>query len=140
MGREIKFRAFEPDSKEMVHFDNSLAARDMYQAKHLMQLMANEHPKGKDLLMQYVGMADTDGADIYEGDILVDTDCGGESFDGLSSGTELGAFIGSVIFEDGAFVVKIPGFLSREHISDYDWKVIGNIHENPELLKTTAQG
>jgi hypothetical protein len=63
-----------------------------------------------------------EGQPIYEGDILRD-----------KNGT-----ISYVVWEDGGFAVKSPGSdaVDWDHGSWYSEKeAIGNIHENPELLK-----
>lgn len=72
---------------------------------------------------QYTGLKDKNGREIYEGDILHDsyTD---NTFE--------------VYFDGGSFDVK--GILEKDacYLNDIssDSEVIGNIHDNPELLKT----
>ena len=69
--------------------------------------------------MQFTGIHDKNGKEIYEGDIL-----------------ENQKERSVVYFEDGCFYVKFKD--CRYRIGGFDRnyiRVIGNIHENPELLK-----
>lgn len=80
------------------------------------------------VVMQYTGMKDKNGREIYEGDII----------------RMAGKFWYVVRFEDAKFVCYHTkeeygkwGDLHRlfDHdFSNYGWSVVGNIHENPELL------
>lgn len=120
--REIKFRAYGPTG--MTFFDNEQAAHDQYIAHHLMLMMANKHPQGKDLLMQYTGLKDKNGVEIYEGDII-------------SAPHDFGP----AGFSERKFKVHFS-----QELGSYQWnywlmesaEVIGNIHENPELLENTT--
>ena len=73
---------------------------------------------------QYTGLKDRHGQEIYEGDILRDDEMG----------------LNVVRWEDGSFWLEMfyEGNQSlMEHLSDYNevCEIIGNIYENPELLK-----
>jgi len=74
-------------------------------------------------IMQYTGLKDKNGNPIYEGDIL-------KGINGV---------IGQVIFNDGAFLFSVdmmPLVDFTNYSNTEKWaEIIGNIYENPELLK-----
>ncbi|MDD5007300.1 MAG: YopX family protein [Syntrophorhabdaceae bacterium] len=130
--REIKFRAWDREQYEMSYSDplddlecasswfNSLEDRDI-------------RASGNIELMQYTGLKDKNGKEIYEGDI--------------GHGNRLVSFI-IVPILGGLSVLNIR-FFGQEHnelialpTNDaqtaawlHESEVIGNIYENPELLK-----
>lgn len=77
------------------------------------------------LIEQYTGLKDKNGKEIYEGDIVLFEDH-------CSEEPEIG--IGNIEFEEGIFCVNWPdsGF---QPLNEVEVKIIGNIHENPELLE-----
>ena len=75
--------------------------------------------------MQYTGLKDKNGKEIYEGDIV-------EIEDGPNKKNR------EVIFRDGAFSLRV-GNGSVEYLPNYvhykQIEIIGNLYENPELIK-----
>ena len=83
---------------------------------------------------QYTGMTDKNGKRIFEGDIL--------HFDytGKHLGVEGAA---PVIFENGKFGVKWgwhKDFVCLDGFANTTMEIVGNIHDNPELLGGAQDG
>ena len=130
MMREIKFRAWDKKYGWMdvgpfwVENDGATwdDAQDRYDTPH------REIERTDDLiLMQYTGLRDKNGVEIYEGDIV----CG--SWDGRP-------IQGTVEYQPPSFVMRFPEEKNwREFIFHYTGpqpvEVIGNVHEHPELLE-----
>ena len=114
-GREIKFRAWDKKRKKI--FQMSVGTN--YNPHFLVDLKSFgggiQELFDPDLeLMQYTGLRDKNGKEIYEGDIV--------RWGSILKGNE-------VIFKEGKFMIK--------DIEDPYWKaceIIGNIYENKELL------
>ena len=75
---------------------------------------------------QYTGLKDKNGKGIFEGDILY---CYDEMF--------RATFTGEVVYRSASFCIKEreDDYLYHFRWDDYVCEVIGNIHDNPELLK-----
>ena len=90
-----------------------------------------EQPIHRVKFMQYTGLKDKNGVDVFEGDYL--------SWISFESHKE---FKGEVVFSKGSFcmVVGLKGHnykVPLHELSDSDnlIEVLGNIYENPELLE-----
>ena len=134
--REIQFRAKRTDTGEWVYGD-LLQDGDLSfivgSLKEFMDTPVNECLVKPDTVGQYTGLKDSDGKEIYEGDIvktpLLDPIFGdilSDAFDNVA-----------ISFHNGSFVVAYYNGRHKIYLQDlYDEiEVIGNIHDNPELLE-----
>jgi len=131
MKREIKFRAFWDDGKTMKYSDdhrNSGAFLDIAQGDLLVFGPNSVH------IMQYTGLKDKDKVEIWEDDVVEAI----MNFHGQETDTKFNA---KIIYNShiGAFQISYKNmhdhFVSDAISGRYFLKVIGNIYENPELLK-----
>jgi uncharacterized phage protein (TIGR01671 family) len=118
MIRTIKFRAWDVEEERIYEWDD---LRDT-------QLFEDGFDDKDCVLMQFTGLNDSKGKEIYEGDIVDGINIDGETYP-----------MGEVFFDSGCFCIKTK---SCDH--DYEpclyeaWAekifVVGNIYENPNLL------
>jgi uncharacterized phage protein (TIGR01671 family) len=78
-------------------------------------------------IVQFTGLEDKNGKEVFEGDIIRVT----YDMDG-----EIETYLSPVVFEGGAFGDKFDCFFSYSFIPSFQMEVLGNIFENPELLKS----
>ena len=136
MSREIKYRAWLKEEKKMVNVETI-----DFSEKSIQHLEKNEIIDAyllrttflEDIdLMQYTGLKDKNGKEIYEGDILKYN----FPYDGRLKHISLVKFVET----EASFGIKdiygneIP--LYRITANNY-FEVVGNIYENPELLNLT---
>lgn len=126
--REIKFRAWDKTTKTMLH-DVSTGTIQIFDASN------SAYSENCDL-MQFTGLKDRNGTEIYEGDVVLLQEWRGdylptEPFDYAKA---------KVIWDDESaafFYEKFtePGTPWMMNSSIESVETIGNIYENPELLK-----
>ena len=145
--REIKFRGFRIDKNgkgkvfvngewvkgywvEGYYFENANGA-------FIIQYPYHANYIGVDILVkiipetvgQYTGLKDKNGKKIFEGDIV-------KAKENRTND------IATISFENGGFIIHphsgkiLERTLWEYWYNDWDLEVIGNIHENPELLVT----
>lgn len=127
--REIKFRGKRWDNSEWVYGNLKRVDRTLFsQPPTPIYLIVPFEPSERNFRVedstvgQYTGLKDTNGVEIYEGDIC---HCPDGEYSGVVRISPYGALL---VFCDGG----------DEHLAEYcpdDICVIGNIHDNPELLE-----
>ena len=123
--RELKFRAWHKQEKKILLPSDNIG---------VVIFGFNIVIDKKYIMMQYIGLKDKNGKEIYEGDIFKYNHHKGYNFE---------TFIGSIFRHD-----TLPKHITKpRNLFDADeievdvlpyLEVIGNIHENPELLKSNV--
>lgn len=141
--REIKFRAWEsklPYMHDDVFIDGS--GNVFTSAGKTFNTPNTEIERSDDLIvMQFTGLKDSNGADIYEGDIVETSFF--EDYDNECQFVESGEICAGVVerHASGTWLAvddRDGVWLSLYHASDYaHTKIIGNIHENPDLIEVS---
>jgi hypothetical protein len=110
MKREIKFRAWKKKEKRMFTW------------MELQRLPLSDLERTDLEWLQFTGLIDKNGKEIYEGDLVADTSPMGEENEIIEWNDGYAGFQAH-----GLKTGRLKGFAEKIEI-------IGNIHENPELL------
>ena len=125
--REIKFRAWDNILKKMLYTEEYwIKKTDWYAINRVRGCAITETDTNNGVLMQYTGLKDKNGKEIYEGDIVT---------------SERFIHTGDSYYNVGVIKYRedIASFVFDEEEGGWDsievvYQVIGNIYENPELL------
>ena len=121
--REIEFRA--KCGNEWVYGDLHLLSK----MPHIHTDPFTKKSINIETIGQYTGLKDTNGKEIYEGDIIRSFDSNGE------------AVLHCIVWEEARFVALYKGrnfrskcFLKQDWLDEFEKEVIGNIYDNKNLL------
>ena len=137
--RPIKFRAWHKGCRIMVSWED--LQRSIKEKCHLKSvryavgqkqddpipyftLFGNPFANDELILQQFTGLHDRNGKEIYEGDVVLEKHPEGDD-------------LGQVMWVDGGFdLIGKDGVTALgPQVAWGNYEVIGNIYENPELLK-----
>jgi len=137
MKREIKFRVYDISNKRIVHDIflwepwSGFIEENKAHAPFIFYETYTDFEDGikRDCqLMEFTGLKDKNGKEIYEGDVVRISD------DGATPLRKIEHFKGGFWFMAIKTDWKFPiNMIIEERLSQYE--IIGNIYENPELLK-----
>lgn len=127
MNREIKFRAW--NGKKIMPYVSILGLSEGFAYGHDRSWLHNSMDWDSDeefiedpTLMQFTGLKDKNGKEIYEGDVVNYL---------LSHDSNLNVLTSQIKWHNYAWRLNGLWLLTEVHSVE----VIGNIHQNPELLK-----
>ena len=141
--RDIKFRIWDTENNEMLKVQELDFEPTFYGGR--IAIRPDQYSDYFDtedmILMQYTGLHDKNGKEIYEGDVIE------FSYDVFTGNFDTKVGRGTIEFIGGAFYIK-PFEIEGKKVEDIDneeWfllytvntdtlEVIGNVHENLELL------
>ena len=150
MAREIKFRAWDKQSRSMVNWKLLMSMldggeiattlpNDKYvkdkmipsESVHVFCYRGNFFNEAKFILMQFTGLKDKNGKEIYEGDVIKFSRYWSDHFEVTTGSVFFFEDEAVYLYTHGPKVIEFPtlGEISKEV------EIIGNIYENPELVK-----
>ncbi len=140
--RDIKFRAYiHPYCGYGVPQElyNTMDSTDNYQGD-LSEFFGIYNPVFFKI-MQYTGLKDKNGVEIYEGDVVKTRTLSDELYENEMQSYSVGFYNGTFCLMKGKQFLRqwkdgTHDWYSLENTESFDIEVIGNIHENPELLKS----
>lgn len=144
MQREIKFKVWYPEAKRMYLPVKGCDLFIRIDGLRFCQMDVMENT-GLDpvtdsmIFLQYTGLKDKNGVEIYEGDVLVErlgNQHGGKPFE-VAYLPDRGTFVGKWTIPAMAKIepdVQYGLVFQEIGMIPLEYEVIGNIHQNPKLL------
>lgn len=138
MQREIKFRGKRIDNGEWVYGslmiwpDGDAIILQRVKRRNMLQKVIVD----PDTVGQYTGIKDARGADIYDGDIIECISSNHIPIRHLIRFCDERGYYAQYDNSNWTGELNECGHICQHYIDKFGKYVIGNIHDNPELLKT----
>lgn len=128
MNREIKFRAWDIEKKRLI---SSEEVNDWRIGGSLQSELFE--------IMQFTGLKDKNGVEIYEGDVIIDHLINGTNGEYFAVVKCYNYFYPKMIRNGKIYNNIIDPMMFNQHTYRNGVEIIGNIYENPELLEREAE-
>ena len=136
MSRELKFRSWNLETKFMYdNIENGVVAKNQKGEIVLGLSFGSICRDQNSIIMQFTGLTDKNGKEIYEGDIIKCKPIDVIHPQDLFKYNNFEFLISAVYWSKEYCCFEIDFNSSCFADSETVFEVIGNIHQNPELLK-----
>ena len=156
MSREIKFRAytkfgiipdvvylgsnefccFEEHFEEHAKFDTDDKDEQENQMYKVNIYKSDENIQGDGVITQFTGFKDKNGLEIFDGDIIGDwTDVDGKMEQSKQT-VYFDEMLGQWMLDNSLKQDKTISYSLFSELNDFEYEILGNVFENPDLLPT----
>lgn len=134
MNREIKFRGKDALTGKWVFGDLAHNKKVTGDGRLEGRTMVGGYEVDPDTVGQFTGLCDKNGIEIYESDIVKTKEYGIDIANGVYCSNVVGYDTFIITWNNGGFILENNKRCFRL-CKDSHLEVIGNIYDNPELLK-----
>ena len=127
MPKQVKYKAWLPEKGIMWDYVSVIACKKGFiynEDEPYIHNSQNWKVEWNYILLEYIGIKDREGKEIYEGDI-VDGGCYNGSYQ-----------LGVITYVNNAFIALPTKRFSEGYSEDFsNFKVVGNIYQNKDLIQ-----